>query len=41
MPASMQRSSSPFMALAVTATTGVRPFFLPSASAFRIWRAIS
>ena len=39
MPAARQRSSSPFMALAVTATIGVRVADAPRlASAARIWR---
>ena len=42
MPAARQRSSSPFMALAVTATIGVRAAArLRFASAARIWRVSS
>ena len=42
MPAARQRSSSPFIALAVTATIGVRGVGrLRLASAARIWRASS
>ena len=42
MPASMQRSSSPFNALAVTATIGVWPGRLPSVSASRMrWLTVA
>ena len=41
MPAARQRSSSPFIALAVTATIGVRGRAPRFASATRIWRVSS